>query len=132
MKVLKFIGAAIYGCFAANILRFVFSLVTPYVMCASWWMVFLYWAFCGGLIGMFLSTLSTFINTPTLMLSSGVKGAKILPCISLVINGVAAVIYPFSKGVHNALEFILALSLALTALMIFGGPAMALLSYQEE
>ena len=132
MKVLKFIGAALYGMIAANILRWVFYLITPFVMTATWWMIALCWIFCGGLIATFLSTLSTFLNMPTILLSNGIKGARVLPIISLVINGVSAVIYPFTNGVNGFLEFVLALSLALTALMIFGGPAMGLLTYNEE
>lgn len=118
MKILSFIGSALYAVIASYLIWLLFNWVTPWVMSFGWIGV-IGSVLCGSLfIGLFLSVCTLLLSPLLALINNGIS--KIIPLAAFLFNGFSSAMLPWRLEVVFSLpKIILGLTLTCVVLVVF-------------
>lgn len=120
MKVLKFLGALLYGAIMYYLLWLFFYWLTPYVMGMSWGWFIAYLVIGVVAMIMFVSGVTSLIGFPMIPLCRKCAAAKYAPIIFGLLFGYSSVRLPWTLDMeYGVLQWILGISFTITILIAF-------------
>lgn len=133
IKVLKFLGALVYGAIMYFLLWLCFYFLTPYVMGLSLKGLFVYLGVAGGGVTVLLATAALWLEFPLIFLCRNCKAAKYAPIIFGVFNGFSAVRLPWILDMeYGVVQWIAGILFTITILVSFIGLMVIPFKLEEE
>ncbi len=134
MKLLKIIGAFVYAVLASYLIWLLFHWLTPLVMSFStiWKLLLLVLVFEPIIVGLLISA-AAIIATPVFMLLKNTSAAaKVLISIPFLFHCFSSARLPWLLDIpYNAIPVIIAISISISALCIFGAIVSAVFKSEE-
>lgn len=120
MKVLKFVGALLYGAVMYYLLWLFFYWLTPYVMSMSWGWFIAYLFIAGGAMSAFVASVAYLIGMPLVLLCRKCKAARYAPIVFGIFFGFFSVRLPWAFNMeYGVLQWILGISFTIIILIAF-------------
>lgn len=120
LKALKFLGALLYGAIMYYLLWLFFYWLTPYVMGMSWGWFIAYLFIAGGGVAMFVTSVTSLIGIPMILLCRKCAAAKYAPIIFGLLLGYPSVRLPWTIDMeYGVLQWILGISFTIVILTAF-------------
>ena len=120
MKLLKFIGALLYGAIIYYLLWLLFNWMTPYVMNISWGWFIAYILIAGGLVSILVGQVVTWLAIPMVFLVKGCKAAKYPQILFGLFFGYSSLKLIWALYAdYGLLQWILAISLTIIILISY-------------
>lgn len=133
MKVLKFIGALIYGALIFYLIFLLFYWLTPIIMRFTWLALIVYLCLAGGFFTMFVGSIAGILIAPLCWLCRGSKFARFVHIPFGLFYGYCSIILPWCVfSDMGVLQWILAIALTITVLITFITLMVAPIMYSDD
>ena len=132
-KLLCFIGSALYSVIISYLIWLLFTWITPFILSWGWLLAIIYWIFALGLISGLLTSISSFMSVPLIIMVLQCKASKYLSILPLLFFGYCAIVFPWKANFdYTILQYLIAFSISSTAFAIYSAIIQVLLFGPKE
>lgn len=123
MKILRFIGAALYAALLSYLLYLLLRLITPWFMEQAGWFVIFTWVVIIPFLGYAMVAFAgLIISLPLQTISKDVEKAKIIPVICFIVMGLLSASLPWTLDMeYTTLTVVKAVTMSIFAVGLYLG-----------